>query len=202
MKNTWLIIPGILQKPEGIDDWADQARDWIHWQTNDRAVTYEYRSRALTRWRGQAARIRDCSDLARRYKGSYINVVAHSNGCDIILAALRECTDILVSELHLFAAAAEASFDHNGLNVAAAQGRVGSINLYGSHNDKALKWATLSRRLFGWLGLGYGDLGRFGPRNVANSAEAITRELWRDHYGHSTWFDHDRFDETMRLITM
>ncbi len=201
-RRAFIFIPGILQTPQTVDSWADHAVYWVNeFVENAVGDRYEYRSGATTRWWGQAARVKACEYLLKRYSTRQITIGAHSNGCEIALRMLRECSDLHVRSLHLFAPAADACFEQNGLNKAIYEARVGEVHIYGSHHDRALWAGRLSRTLFGWAGLGYGDLGRAGPANQSDIAKRVSTMNWRDDFGHSTWFDNDHFHDTMRLIT-
>lgn len=196
-----IFVPGILQHPDGVDDWADAAVAWTHSHTQFVADRYEYRSGALTRWLGQAKRVSDLSSLCDMYRGIPLRLVGHSNGVELILRMLREKGNRIAS-IHLFAGAASADCDKNGLNEVMGNQRLGWCHLYGSRNDGVLKkWARLSSRLFGWAGLGYGDIGRVGPSGANEAVLSRSTVDWRDEYGHSTWFSNDKFESTMRLVT-
>lgn len=202
--NVWILIPGILQHPEGIEDWADRARDWIHANTEDTAITYEYRVGIIRTKRERKRWVADLIELlCTRYAGRTVNVLTHSNGGYIITEAIKQCRDIHLKALHMVAAAADADFDKNGLNEAILSNRVQRVFLYCSRGDRTLNtWATWSKRLFGWLGLGYGNLGWVGKKHVSDDAEAAVDEIWRDSMDHSTWFTDPYFEWLMHRATL
>ena len=200
-RRLYLFVPGILQKPEGDNDWADVAVRWVDRNTPHVADAYEYRSGALNRFAGQAKRVADVVELlARLPRDMEVTGVGHSNGCDILLRALQERARVRFRSLHLIAAAAERDFDKNGLNRAIADGRLGRLYLYGSRKDGALLAARLTqRRTLRLFGLGYGDLGRRGPTNMDRGVWQFVDCRWENDYGHSTWLDGAHFADTMTL---
>jgi hypothetical protein len=172
----YILVNGILTDPGAHDAWTDAGVTWLH----TRAPATE---------------------------ASGVVLVGHSNGAEVICRALREVeigtrgSSSLqgrhpVAEVHLIAPACEADFDRNGLNAALEYGRVGAVHVYMSGQDRALRLARWSRRLFGWLGLGYGDLGLRGPVNAAGRVFAHREAT----FGHSTWFAGAEFERTMQRI--
>jgi len=194
----YLFINGILTLSDGRNAWPDRAVTWTESHYGQLAEKYEYFSGALTRRLFQAARVRECAQLLRHYAGHDLILVGHSNGADIV-CRLLQTTDIEVSEVHLLAAAAEADFDRNGLNQALLTGRLGSVHLYGSHNDRALELAQFTE-IFSFLGLGYGALGRTGPEHIDDRVSHRVTQIWRDDFDHSTWFSPAQFAQTMALV--
>ena len=160
----YLFINGILTVPDGRTGWVDRAVTWTESHYGQLAEKYEYFSGALTRRLFQGTRVRECAELLENYRGLDLVLVGHSNGADIA-CRLLQTTTFRFAEVHLIAAAADADFEKNGLNDALLTGRLGRVALYGSHHDGALRLAQLSEAL-SFLGLGYGALGRTGPKNV------------------------------------
>lgn len=200
MRRLYLFIPGIKYKAAGVDGWVDRAVSWVHEFTPDRAMCYEYESPATLRFVRQPRRVRDVAAICARHPSQEISLVGHSNGAAIICDVLR--LGMRVHELHLIAGAADASFNVNGLNDAVKGGRVRWINLYCSKSDRVLNtWADLSKRVVGWAGLGYGNIGLRGPLHMSDAARAVTKTVWREGYGHSDWLIGKNFDETMGLVT-
>jgi pimeloyl-ACP methyl ester carboxylesterase len=195
----YLFINGILTVPDGHSGWTDRAVTWTESHYGQLAEKFEYFSGALTRRLFQAARVRRCVDLLRNYAGHDLILVGHSNGADIVCRILQEHPEIEVAEAHLFAAAADADFNKNGLNMALLTGRLGWAYLYGSHRDPALRLAQYSEVL-GFLGLGYGALGRTGPTHLDERITHRVLQTWRDDFDHSTWFSPAQFAATMDLV--
>jgi predicted alpha/beta hydrolase family esterase len=199
-RRLFLFVPGILYHPAGVDGWADLAVAWVHRNTPHYADRYEYRSGALTRFAGQKKRVEDLAKMLGRLPADVdVTAVGHSNGCDLLVRLVREHKDVRLSSLHLIAAATERNFARNGLNDALASGRIEDLYLYGSRKDQALYWGQASKNLFGWLGLGYGGLGRYGPTGLVRESWGRVHSMWDDSFGHSTWLAGVHFDETMRL---
>jgi pimeloyl-ACP methyl ester carboxylesterase len=199
-RRFYLFIGGIHQQPDGRDDWVDRACEWVEDHSTDAARCYEYRCRWWQKTLGQKKRVEACAEILNAYADHERVIVGHSNGCAITLDLLKRYPRLNVHALHLFAAAAPASFHANGLNAAFERGQLGRVYLYGSSSDKALWLGGASRFLLGWAGYGYGDLGRVGPRNCAVRPPRI-RTDWRDDFGHSDWFYPQHFDATMRCVT-
>lgn len=170
-------------------------------------MAYEYRSLALTRFIGQPERVKKAAHIIRTHPGFTWSVLAHSNGCAIALRVLDECPDIRLDALHLVAAAAPAHCGVNGLNSIASRrysnggGQVNDVHLYVSRRDRALWFGGLSRKLFGWCGLGYGDLGRSGPCNVGDDLDRILHVTQRDELDHCDWLRGENFPLLMRNLT-
>jgi hypothetical protein len=208
-RTLYLFINGIFVDPEQIDDWQDRAVRWVGaadipgaW-----ADRYEYHTDAAGRRLKQEERVDRVYRLIQAYRSAYgpdlrIVVGAHSNGAAIIVDALRTHPGLRVNELHLFAAAADPDFRANRLNDVLLSGYCGRVTCHCSPDDGALKAAHWSKVLFGWAGLGYGDLGRVGPTNVdpdlLKAGRVVTR--WNPGFGHSTYFAPDHFETTMRLV--
>lgn len=202
----YLFVPGILQKPSRVDDWADHAVRYVHAMPGDaRAVSYEYSSGALSRFWGQSNRVADVATLIKWGIDDGLDVVAvgHSNGCELIARALRENPALYVRSVHLIAAACHGDFQKNGLNECAYRQQIGRIHTYCSKGDNVLRcYAPLSSKLGRVFGLGYGNLGYTGPSNLTRDAERATElPVWKSAYGHSTWIEKAFLPETLRLVT-
>lgn len=195
-KHVFILVNGILNLPGGSDGWCDRGVTWLHLNTASRAEKFEYAAGPLTRRLWQQQRAEAIARMVGYYcrAGFAISLVGHSNGCDII-ARVIATTAADFASAHLFAAAADgADFEWPiGINLE-------RLFLYVSANDRALQLAALSKRLFGWAGLGYGDLGRKVPDSLGTYSRCVRVER-RDDYGHSTWFERgEKFETTMRLL--
>ncbi|HEY8965245.1 MAG TPA: hypothetical protein VIM58_02305 [Candidatus Methylacidiphilales bacterium] len=197
----YLFVNGILTSTEDRHSWTDRAVTWTESHYGCLADRYEYFSDVLTRRLFQAGRVRDCAARLAQYRSVDRIVVGHSNGADIACRLLQQDGEpgLQLAALHLIAAAAEADFEKNGLNHALLTGRLGHIHLYGSRNDGALRLAQATQVL-GFLGLGYGSLGRTGPRNVDPRIADRVTVTWRDDFGHSTWFAPGEFARTITAV--
>lgn len=200
-KKVFIFVSGILTNPGDAHGWTDRAATWIQTNTGDFSEKFEYFSFALTRRIHQAARVRNVVQLINRYcHFTEVVLVGHSNGCDIILRALKHRA-LAVREVHLFAAAAEADCRKNFLNHATRENKKLEAFLYVSQGDQVLGIAArISHILFGWLGLGYGTLGCDGPNHVFHPQR--THVIRRDEMDHCDWFKPGRnFDFAMQSIT-
>lgn len=198
-RTVFLAINGIRFRPGTARGWPERMCDWINCRMPDGVIAdrREYYTTAVTRFIGQRKRT---DELARkvsklRHAGYRLVLVGHSNGCDVTGRLLRDL-GIYVDACHLFAPAAmEEDYEDALINE-----MVGRIHIYGSMNDKALQWGSVTRALFGWLGLGYGSLGLRGGDFAAKYPDRV-----KDHsnhsFGHSSWWDEGaNFERSMRLI--
>ncbi|MEN8134312.1 MAG: alpha/beta hydrolase [Thermodesulfobacteriota bacterium] len=190
-KTVCIFVNGILTLPGESDNWNGKAVTWTHLNTPFRAEKVEYLVGPISRVLGQKKRARKLIKTLRFYQGWRIILVGHSNGCDVILDALRKMDWPRIERLHLLSGACEADFDKNGLNEAGT--RIGSICVYVAKRDRALRLAdTITGRL-----LGYGALGKSGPINPALPVETVAEPKFR----HSDWFKAEHFKTTMQKLT-
>lgn len=193
---VFICVNGILNDPGAADGWTDRAVTWLHVHTDHRAEKFEYASSALLRRLRQQQRAEAIARMCGFYfaAGYAVSLIGHSNGCDLIARVLSLLPADSFRSVHLVAPAADWPDFARARNVA-------RIFLYVSAHDRALRLAGLSRRLFGWAGLGYGDLGRHVPAQaLVDPRVAVAR---RDDFDHSTWFERgERFETTMQLLTM
>lgn len=198
-RTQYILINGILTSPEDVEAWTDRAEQWIDKNTTFKSTKMEYRATALTRRFYQNTRVKNLQKICKAYLGDRIILVAHSNGCDIVQRMINKGIP-RVHELHLIAAASEHDFIKNGYNRALKNDHVEKIVVYMSPIDEALKKARWSKRLFGWMGLGYGYLGLVGPLNV--NPEVKERVIMHNEpMNHSQWFSKKFFERTMKTIT-
>lgn len=185
---VWICINGILARPGDAEGWTDRAVTWLHLHTGDQAEKFEYAAGPLTRrlrqqWRAEAIATM-CSYYLRA--GYEVSLIAHSNGADLVERLIASHPLYRFRTVHLFAPACTGDTLRGALQCDPTDcGGIGALHLYGSAHDTALKLAALSRRLFGWAGLGYGDLGR-----RVNDFRGLPRVHVHDEFwhGHSTWF--------------
>lgn len=190
-----LFVNGILTVPGHADNWTGRAVTWTHLHTPFKAEKIEYYTGPISRFFGDRARAYKLVRTLEFYlaEGWRIILVGHSNGCDVILDALTWLAWPRIHAVHLISAACEADFSRNGLN--AAGSRIGHLGVYIADRDWALVLAdTLPARL-----LGYGVLGKNGPRN-ATVAASPDRIIHGD-FGHGGWFVRPQFNHTMRWVT-
>ena len=198
---VFICVNGILTLPGDAEGWTDRAVTWLHTHfptLPTKAEKFEYASGVLTRRLFQDKRAANLAGVVGKYlkEGFRVVLVGHSNGCDLIARVLAK-VDRPVHSVHLFAAAA----DGEDFARALAFGRVGTLHLYGSRRDLALKLAGLSRSVLGWVGLGYGSLGREGPAFAAKHDGGRVFDHSDHDFGHSDWWEPgENFERTMRLL--
>lgn len=198
MKTVFICINGIRANPSKQEEWTDEMTAQINLRTPDgvKAEKFEYHCSALFRRIGQRQR---ADELARRVNqyansGYRIVLVGHSNGCDLIARVLG--MQVKIDTCHLFAPAA----NEEDFAQAIANRVVRRIHIYGSPSDDALRFASLTQKVIGLFGLGYGSLGLRG----AEFARAYPVHV-QDHsiasFKHSTWFIPGAyFENTLALL--
>ncbi|WP_395752501.1 hypothetical protein [Prosthecobacter sp.] len=200
-RTCYIAINGIRTRPGDAEGWTDRFVTWINTRLPDGVVAekFEYYCSALLRRLRQRERADAISKKVGYYRraGYRIVLVGHSNGCDLIARVLEAC-GAEIDAAHLISPAA----DEEDFAEAIREGLIRRIHLYGSRNDGALRFACVTRRLIGWLGLGYGSLGLRG-----REFEALFPEVVKDHSddacGHSTWLRRgQRFEDLMQAIKL
>lgn len=189
-----IYVPGILTVPGDADNWSGRAVTRTHNVTERRAEKVEYFSSVLTRPLFQRTRAEKLARTIDYYFDWDRRLIGHSNGCDVILDALKLRGWPRVEELHLVCAACEADFNKNGLNEAILSRCVGRVFVYIAEKDQALRWArTLPGKLFG-----FGTLGLSGPVNEAPETNDRVAQLEWPNLGHSDCWSDKLFERTMR----
>jgi hypothetical protein len=196
MNTVYILINGIRTDPDDQHAWTDRLCTLLNLRTpnNVKAEKFEYQCSATFRRVGQSQRARDLIERVTTYRneGWRVVLIGHSNGCDLIA---RVVGHLYVPEVHLFAPAAE----DNDFAEALEHLRISRLYIYGSRNDKALKFASFTSRILRWMRLGYGSLGLRGAELAARFPHQ-TRDRSQHDFGHSTWFEPQRIEETLRLI--
>jgi len=187
-----IFVNGILTRPGESDNWTGKAVTWTHLWTERRAEKIEYFSGLFTRTLLEGVRARKVAKTLSYYlaAGFEIHLAGHSNGCDVILDALRMLNWPRIETLNLISAACSADCNRNGINEAADS--IGRLTVWIGEKDLALGLAGTKT---GWL-LGFGNLGLVGPKNTTRPIEVI-----REACGHGDWFNDARFDLTMGRLT-
>ena len=192
---VYIFVNGIFANPGQLEAWTDRAVTWVQTRTPHRAEKFEYFSDAILRRTRQQYRAERLAHLMTMYNGWVVNLVGHSNGCDVILRALP-LVGRSVGDLDLVAAACDANFARNGLNEYLRLGKVKGVDVYCGGKD----WAMVVARWTRWLTLGlagYGDLGGSGPVNLSPDVASKVRVVREPEYGHSEWFGAPQFDKLM-----
>jgi esterase/lipase superfamily enzyme len=140
-------------------------------------------------WRAELA-MKAAADLkCAQDAGMDINVIAHSNGCDVVVEALIANPNLKVANLHLIAAAIGSDCRENGLNGCAKLQQFERVTFYVSPADEAL---PLAIEPF------YGDMGRRGPEYYDEFLFPRFEKVIRN-CKHGDWVG-AHFEETMSLI--
>lgn len=210
----WIYINGIWTKPGDARGWTDRAVIWTHchaWRMKPVPMVvadkFEYWSGALTRRVGQDKRAVGLRWMLNEYQSGNdwsINVMAHSNGADVV----DRVTELLggdtnIDRMHLVAPACESDFRKNGFGKHLASGAIGRLYVHWADNDRAMNWAKVSSKvggivsgLFPFVGeLGYGYLGLEGPDLETLPEELRSRVIGRRYrgWGHSTFWEPEHF---------
>jgi hypothetical protein len=195
MKPVYFFINGIKNKPGDPRGWTDGAARTVGKILDVQTYKWEYACTATFRWLKQNQRAKDFAEDVN-YWGKPVVIVAHSNGCDVVLKALP-LIRVPILELHLVSGACSEDFAKNGLNQAYGIGKVKSVFVYMAGRDAALNfWAKWSKRLGGWMGLGYDRLGALGPKNH----EFDVTLIYEPTYKHSDWFKGPVFDRFLNYV--
>lgn len=182
---------GILTFPGGSRNWTGRAVTATHIHTPFKAEKVEYFITALTRGIAQRYRAEKLAKVLHFYQGWERVIVAHSNGADVVLNALAFYST-RIRHLHLVSPDVTSDCDENGLAALLADQAVEQATIYVAGRDWPLWLAGLAPTR--WLGSG--SLGVRYPKGLQRNF-LVRRE---DAFGHSTWWDDEHFDETMRHI--
>jgi hypothetical protein len=197
-KIVYIFENGIDTVPGDATGWQARAIRWFAIHAGAFGIAVEYFSGPLlSRVLGQNQRARELAAVASEFlaAGWAVVLVAHSNGADVVRDALKQLGWPQISAVHLFSAAIPSDMKENGLDGPLAAGKIGRCRVYVAGKDEALKFGGL----FGWLG--YGKLGRDGPRNMSPKAGAHVDIVPRTEFGHSSWWEPgENFEWTMNEI--
>lgn len=196
-ERIYIFVNGILNIPGDAKDWNARAVTFTHLGYPAKAEKVEYFCGPIGRAFGQNRRARKVATLLDRYKGQFdIVLVGHSNGCDVILDALKMAGWPEILQLHLFSGACEADFQKNGLNDACDANKIKRIFVYVAGKDI---WLQIAHTIPGKI-LGYGTLGLHGPLNESIAAALRTRLNKQLSFGHSSWWNWNQFKRSMGWI--
>ena len=203
----WL-IPGILNKPSDPDSWQDRGVTETLHRTAFLAEKGEYMARPITRRIGLTRKSRKIAERICIYSGRNIHLLVHSNGGEvarrIIRWALEDRPDYVpmpkFASITFLAPACDADFDANYLNAAFRAGILGRVVVNRAENDFPLKLGRASKRVFGVIGLGYGDLGLVGPRNVDPLYVDRVEDEKFPGYRHGTFTSGNELNQTLASV--
>lgn len=197
-----IFVNGILTMPGAVGNWNAHAVTHCICYHNIYAEALEYMALpSITRWLFQGMRANKLRKKLQRYihQGWDLVLVGHSNGCAVILDALRLLDWPIVRELHFFAPACSEDCRTNGINHALRNDLLGKLHVYVGLKDWALWCAD---NILGRM-LGYGVMGRRGPQFVDDTIPNVSHRVIthvRDDFGHSDWFSEDAFSRTMHMV--
>jgi hypothetical protein len=215
-RRVFIYVNGILNLPGSSEGWTDRAVTWTHLHVpGARAEKCEYFSGVLTRRVRQQRRAEKIARMIRYYAGEFggeafheIHLVGHSNGCDLIcrvLALLWDCPTLPatfhISSVRLISGAVESDFRRNRLNQFLAARFVREVHCLIAEHDLPMSIAAKTYWLLKPFGLGYGTLGFDGPEHVEPEVHRHVRYQHEMDFGHSTWFEPEHFDQTMKSLT-
>lgn len=217
MKGAVLIlVPGILTWPGDAKNWNKRGVthiNTIYYERGFCADTCEYFCGPVGRAVWQRRREERLAHLIEWYLrcGFTVDIGAHSNGGDVSIGALQRLNWPRIRSMHLFSAATEADFRHNGLNRAIERRRIGDVYIYVGGRDV---WLEIARWPIGEL-LGYdgqwhwdnlfslkGALGYAGPRNVSIAAAPAVHTHREPKFGHSDWWVRRNFSVSMKQMAL
>lgn len=204
---TIIFVNGIMHEPGSADSWVRRAALWVTSKTEFDGIVFLYEASALFRRLTLNKRARELAETMLQFRDRELHVVAHSNGAEVLTRAIRHILQhpdrpepLKITSVHLCGPANDSDFTENWLNSALIVGLVREVHVYRAREDAALWWGNLSRKLFGWAGLGYGNLGRSGPQNVSDSVKHRVHD-WPDVApGHTEFFTGKYFEATLNRI--
>lgn len=213
MRTVIVFVPGILSWPGTAEGWTDRAVTWTHGHTDARAEKFEYWSGIIFRrlrqdWR--AAHLANLLSFYHSFGYQSVNLVGHSNGCDVILRALRKSPQN-VDSIHFVAPACDTNEACSMFRYLRLRRFLRKVVVYIGGADRAM---NVARKTFGILKLwhlGYGTMGATPPAEIEtalNFAGVLNSVVYEPDYEHGTWFHDDReiepldpFTKTMKHIT-
>lgn len=201
MKRTVVInVNGILTWPGSATAWTDVATTELISQ-GIATEKFEYWAMPMTRRLMQHVRAQRLAEMIKHHyqRGAFVVAWGHSNGCDLILRALR--MGCRLHSVHLMAPAVEEDMEANGLNHAIYTMMLGRAYIYTGGKDWPMKLAHWTGKLLKPLGLGYGTMGLTGPINTEPMLEAHVDHMHVPDYGHGTWFHPEHMHNTLRLVS-
>ena len=210
MRPRWvvIVINGILAWPGSSKGWTDRAVTWIMqhapaWGTV-LSEKYEYWRGVLFRWWGRQGLVDDISDLMSGYHANgfaRVCIVAHSNGCDLALRAVRD-TGARGVVLHLVAGAADPDFESNGLNRLIENGTVARVHWWRCGRDVALNYLAPATRFITRIA-GFQSGGSIQDESVYRIDQSVRpRVAFHDYpeLGHSDLLSPERLPKTLTKI--
>lgn len=181
----WLIRNAVRAPVMITDHYKARPLPWVNWFKN--------------RAHGKALANRVEMLAKRQDKWLPIDMVAHSNGCNIVLNALERLADrgVIVNRVIFIAGAIDNNPLQNGLMDLAIGGYLSRAEAWWSRSDKIIGMPSVVK----WP---YGDLGHTGWVNDAGNplpaAHPVFPGVERPGYGHCGWFAPEHIESTFEEI--
>jgi pimeloyl-ACP methyl ester carboxylesterase len=214
-KRVMILVPGIHMTPR---DW----KNWIyrfegHYQTMDHSTNIKcavrpYRENSIVRGRSIERIASGLAKCARHYlQADYqVSLVGHSNGTQVIqyafagtstnsddLIYMMQAENKHIHAVHLFSGAMIGEIEDTRLGGFFSAEYIEHLFIYNAGKDKALRWAKWTP-FFG--GFGKDTLGRRDINELKNYVgNRGYAQNWPE-YGHSTFFDADRWIPTADMV--
>ena len=175
-----MTIPGIFADQNDPDAWFRQFAAAYSEKPNQVGFPYSYFAGVVGADMSVDPMADEVANLLIRDaaidEADYIDVVTHSHGAAILLASLSRHKEARIRRWIGIASAVDCDCEKNGINAAIASGQVESIVLCQSLNDLVLAGPGMLP--------GYGQLGLFGPSNLAYPVFINIQEFACDHSGY------------------
>lgn len=188
------LVPGIFY-PLFHNGWNDVVEEKLI-AKHYRVTKHEHFTMPLTRWLLMWYRARQLAKNINEQDDYFVRGWGHSNGCELWSMAMPHLAKP-INELHLFAGACSADFNKNNFNWALKNNKVNDIIVHVSDNDTVLSGPAKFSRIGGAIGLGFGDIGLVGPKNVDQSIAHRVHPIHHTGYYHSTYWNDEVIDKTI-----
>lgn len=209
MRWVVIVINGILAWPGNSHGWTDRAVTLIHqlarwFPCPVIAEKYEYFRGVLFRWLWRQELVDDIAGQMDSYHagGDRVCVVAHSNGCDLALRAVRD-TGARGVVLHLIAGAADPDFEANGLNRLIENGTVARVHWWRCGRDVALNWLAPATRFATAKRAGFQSGGAIQDESNYRIDQSVRSKVAFHDFpdlGHSDLLSVERLERTLAKI--
>ncbi len=211
----FLFVPGILSDADNNFAWhaaaARSVRRLSGGQFDGEAFDYELEliPGVPIRWMPKMQRkVRELAEVLLEFHDCELHVAVHSNGGNMICEALRlllkmggsELHGLHLTSLHLIAPSCESDCRKNLLNEAVLLDLVSQVFLYQPGRDGAVRLGHAMKFLFGWAGLGHGNLSVAGFRHVADGVQGRFHTLQFPEANHTSLLSKTALEHTLKTI--
>jgi len=190
------LIPGLYNNLKSDTEWGPRFKKWLDANSVYDASYYEYRETLFTSQKQHETHIDGLATLLDKelleHPYGKQHVIAHSNGCRLILECLNKYRRFVLDDLHLLAAWAPRDARKH-INRILADRQVRRIILYTSTADCVLAMNAL------WPPYADFTLGRLGPTNLnwileknplSQRSPSYLQQVERNKFGHSDHIQH------------